>query len=87
MVIAGVAALVAGFMYLWNTNEDFKNFFINTWNAIVQFMAPILEYLKTVILQCWVDVTTMLQPYIESIKAFIVNFMELYFNYNNTNFK
>lgn len=73
LVIAGVAALVAGFMYLWNTNEDFKNFFINTWNAIVQFMAPILEYLKTVILQCWVDVTTMLQPYIESIKAFIVD--------------
>ena len=73
LVIAGVAALVAGFMYLWNTNEDFKNFFINTWNAIVQFMAPILEYLKNVILQCWVDVTTMLQPYIESIKAFIVD--------------
>ena len=29
-VIAGIAGLVAGFIYLWNTNEDFKNFFINT---------------------------------------------------------
>lgn len=72
LVIAGIAALVAGFMYLWNTNEDFKNFFINTWNAIVEFMTPILEYLKTVIVQCWVDITTMLQPYIDGIKAFIV---------------
>lgn len=72
LVIAGIAALVAGFMYLWNTNEDFKNFFINTWNAIVEFMTPILEYLKTVIVQCWVDITTMLQPYIETIKTFIV---------------
>lgn len=72
LVIAGIAALVAGFMYLWNTNEDFKNFFINTWNAIVEFMTPILEYLKTVIVQCWVDITTMLQPYIEAIKTFIV---------------
>lgn len=71
-VIAGIAALVAGFIYLWNTNEDFKNFFINTWNAIVQFMTPILEYLKTAILQCWVDITTMLQPYIDGIKTFIV---------------
>ncbi|MBC5640206.1 MULTISPECIES: phage tail tape measure protein [Clostridia] len=71
-VIAGIAALVAGFIYLWNTNEDFKNFFINTWNAIVEFMAPILEYLKTVIVQCWVDITTMLQPYIDGIKTFIV---------------
>lgn len=72
LVIAGIAALVAGFMYLWNTNEDFKNFFINTWNAIVEFMTPILEYLKTVIVQCWVDITTMLQPYIDEIKTFIV---------------
>ena len=72
LVIAGIAALVAGFMYLWNTNEDFKNFFINTWNAIVEFMTPILEYLKTVIVQCWVDITTRLQPYIDGIKAFIV---------------
>lgn len=72
LVIAGITALIAGFMYLWNTNEDFKNFFINTWNAIVQFMTPILEYLKTVILQCWNDVTTLLQPYIEAIKTFII---------------
>lgn len=72
LVIAGIAALVAGCMYLWNTNEDFKNFFINTWNAIVEFMTPILEYLKTVIVQCWVDITTMLQPYIDEIKTFIV---------------
>ena len=72
LVIAGIAALVAGFMYLWNTNEDFKNFFINTWNAIVEFITPILEYLKTVIVQCWVDITTMLQPYIEAIRIFIV---------------
>lgn len=71
-VIAGIAALVAGFIYLWNTNEDFKNFFINTWNAIVEFLTPILEYLKTVIVQCWVDITTMLQPYIDGIKTFIV---------------
>lgn len=72
LVIAGIASLVAGFIYLWNTNEDFKNFFINTWNAIVEFMTPILEYLKTVIVQCWIDVTTMLQSYIEAIKTFIV---------------
>jgi phage-related protein len=25
LVIAGILALVAGFIYLWNTNEHFKN--------------------------------------------------------------
>lgn len=72
LVIATITALVAGFMHLWKTNEDFKNFFITTWNAIVEFITPILEYLKTVIVQCWVDITTMLQPYIDGIKTFIV---------------
>ena len=72
LLIATITALVAGFMHLWKTNEDFKNFFITTWNAIVEFITPILEYLKTVIVQCWVDITTMLQPYIDGIKTFIV---------------
>lgn len=72
LVIATITALVAGFMHLWKTNEDFKNFFITTWNAIVEFITPILEYLKTVIVQCWVDITTMLQPYIDGIKTFII---------------
>lgn len=34
MIITAVAALVAGFIYLWNTNEGFRNFFIGAWNLI-----------------------------------------------------
>lgn len=34
LVIAAVAALVAGFIYLWNTFEGFRNFWINAWNVI-----------------------------------------------------
>ena len=34
LVIAAIAALVAAFMYLWNTNEDFRNFWINAWEDI-----------------------------------------------------
>lgn len=73
LVIAGIAALVAGFMYLWKNNEDFRNFFINTWNAIVEFITPILEYLKTVIINCWNDILTLVQPYIENMKVLIVS--------------
>ena len=34
LIIAAVAALVAGFIYCWNKFEGFRNFWINAWNAI-----------------------------------------------------
>lgn len=37
LVVASIGALVAGFIYLWNTNEDFRKFFIDMWNGIVSF--------------------------------------------------
>lgn len=34
LIIAAIAGLVVAFIYLWNTNEGFRNFFINAWNMI-----------------------------------------------------
>lgn len=34
LIVLAVVGLVAAFVYLWNTNEGFRNFFINAWNAI-----------------------------------------------------
>lgn len=34
IVIAAIAGLIAGIVYLWNTNEDFRTAIINAWNAI-----------------------------------------------------
>lgn len=35
LIIIGIAALVAGFIYLWNNVEGFRNFWIAVWDAIV----------------------------------------------------
>jgi TP901 family phage tail tape measure protein len=32
LIIAAIAALVAAFIYLWNTSEEFRKFWINLWN-------------------------------------------------------
>lgn len=47
LVIAAVAALVAGFIYLWKTNEGFRNFFITAWNAIQQVAVTVWNAIKT----------------------------------------
>ena len=34
LIAAAIAGLVAAFIYLWNTSEGFRNFFINLWESI-----------------------------------------------------
>lgn len=34
LIIVGIAALVAGFIWLWNNVEGFRNFWIGVWDAI-----------------------------------------------------
>ena len=41
LIIAAIVGLVAGFMYLWKTNEDFRNFFINLWKNISGFFVGV----------------------------------------------
>lgn len=41
LLILGIAALVAWFIYLWNTNEDFRKAVIIIWGAILEFLKPV----------------------------------------------
>ena len=43
-IITGIAALVAGFIYLWKNCEGFRNFFINMWEGIKSAWNAFLEY-------------------------------------------
>ena len=47
LIIVGiVAALVAVFIYLWNTNEGFRNAVIGIWESIVAFFTGVIETIK-----------------------------------------
>jgi tape measure domain-containing protein len=45
IVIAIIAGLVAAIIYLWNTNEDFRNAIIGAWNAILNAGKAVWEWL------------------------------------------
>lgn len=46
LVVAGISALVAAFVYLWNTSEGFRNFWIGLWNNIKEFTGTAIETIK-----------------------------------------
>ena len=47
LVIAGVAALVAGFVLLWNKSEGFRNFFTGMWEGIKNVVSTVVEAIKS----------------------------------------
>ena len=53
IVIAVIAALAAGIVYLWNTNETFREGVMNVWNQIVAFLTPIITQIQTMFQTYW----------------------------------
>lgn len=48
-IVALIAALVAGFMYLWNNCESFRKFWINLWNTIKKVVSPVIDAIKNIL--------------------------------------
>lgn len=44
IVITLIGALVAAFLYLWNTSEEFRNFWIGVWDAVKAAVQPLAEW-------------------------------------------
>ena len=43
IVTLGIGLLISGFMYLWNTSEGFRNFWIGFWENIKQFTSTAIQ--------------------------------------------
>ena len=53
LIIAAIAALVVAFIYLWNTSEEFRNFWIGLWEKIKGAVSTAWEAIKGFFTAAW----------------------------------
>ena len=46
LVITAITALVAGFVYLWNNCEGFRNFWIGLWDGLKNAVSAVVNWIK-----------------------------------------
>lgn len=69
IIIAAIAALVAAFLILWNTNEDFRNAVTAIWNAVTGAIKAAIDW----IIGAFNKVVDFIKNNWQAILAFIIN--------------
>lgn len=70
LIIAAITALVAAFIYLWNTNEDFRQFWINLWENIKEVAISVWNAIKEFFTAAWEAISSTAQTIWNGIKNF-----------------
>lgn len=76
IVIAAIAALVAAFVVLWNTNEDFRKKVIELWNALKENVSKIIEGIKETVTKVWNNIKETVSGIVSGIKETVTTTWE-----------
>lgn len=76
LVIAAIAALVAAFIYLWNTSDEFRQFWIDLWENIKAVAIAVWEAISTFFSQAWEAIKSTAETVWNGIKDFFTGLWE-----------
>ena len=69
LVITAISALVAAFIYLWNTNEGFRNFWINLWDNIKSVCVTVVNAIKDFLTSAWNAIKSVTTTVFNAVKS------------------
>lgn len=75
LIVAGIAALVAAFVYLWNTSEEFRNFWLGLWEYVKIAVEAAIETIKAIftpLIEFFIAVWEQIKEPLFIVIAFIV---------------
>jgi TP901 family phage tail tape measure protein len=53
LIVGAISLLAVGFVYLWNTSESFRGFFINLWNTISTTVVSVITAMGAWLSNAW----------------------------------
>lgn len=84
LIIAGIAALVVGIVYLWNHCESFRNLVTGLWEGLKNGFMVVVNVIKGLIVGLWEGIKTNFNLIIGFYKGFIQGIKDGVSNFINT---
>lgn len=78
LLIAGITALVAGFLYCWDNMEGFREEMTKVWESISTSLLPIFSFLINVLKDLWFVLKESLSPAFQSFMFIIGDLWKLF---------
>ena len=82
LIVAGIAALVVGFIYLWNNCEAFREFWKGLWNSIVSVVKTIINTIVGIVK----GIITAIKNVIDTIYNIVKPIIDVYIDIFSTIF-
>lgn len=76
LIIAAIAALVAAFIHLWNTNENFRQFWIDLWENIKQVAIAVWNAIKEFFVTVWESIKSAAETVWNALASFFTGLWE-----------